>query len=317
VLALSGGVGGAKLLLGLQYALGPRALAALVNTGDDFEHLGLAISPDVDTALYTLAGLVDPEQGWGRSAESWQFMAEIERLGGPTWFRLGDRDVALHVERTRRLRTGETLGSITQDVAVRFGIASHVWPMSDDPVRTVVETEEGDLPFQDYFVRRRCEPRVRALRYEGAHTARPAARALTLLDSAELECVLVGPSNPWLSIDPMLAIPALARALRETRAPVVAVSPLIGGQAVKGPTAKIMRELGLVASAPVIARHYAGLIDGFVLDEADAALAAEIEVPGHVTRTLMVTLEDRVRLARETLTFAQSLAGEARDRLRT
>lgn len=306
VLAISGGIGGAKLALGLQHVLPARALTVVVNTGDDFEHLDLAISPDVDTTLYTLAGLANTHTGWGRAAESWNFMAELERLGGETWFRLGDKDLALHVERTRRLAAGESLGSITERFAQLFGLATRVLPMTDDRVRTLVATDEGVLEFQHYFVRRHCEPVVSGLSYAGAADARPNECA-ERLGGDELQAVVICPSNPWLSIDPILAIPGWRTALQNARAPVVAVSPLIAGQAVKGPTAKIMRELKLDVSALTIARHYGDVIDGFVLDQADAHLAAEFDVPVHTTRTLMGTLQDKQRLAREVLEFAQSL----------
>jgi LPPG:FO 2-phospho-L-lactate transferase len=315
VLALSGGIGGAKLALGLQHVLPAGALTVAVNTGDDFEHLGLSISPDIDTMLYTLAGLSNTELGWGRAGESWQFMAEIERLGGETWFRLGDRDLAIHVERTRRFAAGQSLQSITEEFARRFGTASQVWPVTDDRVRTIVSTDEGELEFQHYFVRRRCEPVVRAIAYAGASEARPIASLDRLLaPESGLTAIVICPSNPWLSIDPILAVPGWRQALRNARVPVVAVSPLIGGQAVKGPTAKIMRELQLDVSVLTIVQHYEGLIDGIVLDRADAHLADKLGIASHVTGTLMLTLEDKRRLASETLEFAGSLRGARRRR---
>ena len=308
ILALSGGIGGAKLALGLQSVLAPGELHVVVNSGDDFEHLGLSICPDVDTTLYTLAGIANPELGWGRAAESWNFMAELERLGGESWFRLGDKDLAVHLARTRRLATGEPLGAIIADLAKRFGVASGVAPMSDDPVRTIVDTDEGTLGFQHYFVRRRCAPVVRAIRYEGAAAARPHARSLALLEPGSSAAVVICPSNPYLSIDPILSIPGWRSALIASPAPVVAVSPLIAGQAVKGPTAKIMRELGLEASSRTIAHHYAGLLDGLVLDEADASDADALDIPVLVASTLMRGAEDKARLARRVLEFAASLA---------
>lgn len=310
VLAITGGVGGAKLALGMQHVLPADSLTVVVNTGDDFEHLGLAISPDVDTVLYTLAGLANEQTGWGRADERWHFMAEIERLGGETWFRLGDKDLALHVERTRRLAAGESLESITERIASRLGVATQVVPMSNDRVRTVVTTDAGVLDFQDYFVRRRCEPTVRGVRYEGASVARPVG-CVAQLRGEELQAVVICPSNPWLSIDPILAIPQWRSALQATRTPVVAVSPLIGGKAVKGPTAKIMRELELDVSPLTIEHHYSGVIDGLVLDHADAHLAARMEVPVRITRTLMHTMKDKRHLAREVLDFAQSLTSAA------
>lgn len=310
IVAISGGVGGAKLSLGLAHLLGER-LSIIVNTGDDFEHLGLAISPDVDTTLYTLADLVNPETGWGRRDETWTFMATLASLGGADWFRLGDADLALHVERTRRLRAGEPLSAITADIAAKFGIAARVLPMSDQPVRTLVETVDGTLGFQDYFVRLRFAPIVTGLRFAGAEAARPSPRVLAALDDPDLSGVILCPSNPWLSVDPILAVPGLRAAIRAAGVPVIAVTPIIAGQAVKGPTAKIMGELGLSGDAVTIAQHYAGLIDAFVLDQQDAALAPRFEVPVHVAQTLMRTLDDKIGLASTCLEFCARLRGAA------
>jgi len=312
VLALSGGVGGSKLSLGLQRVLPPGALTVVANTGDDFEHLGLSISPDVDTTLYTLAGLVNLQTGWGRGEETWSFMAEIERLGGETWFRLGDRDLVLHVERTRRLRDGEPLDAIVADFGRRFGVESRLVPMSNDRVRTVLETDRGVLAFQDYFVRRGCAPSVTAIRYEGARTALPPAGVLEALASGHFSAVVICPSNPFLSIDPIVAIPGWRNALRSAAVPVVAVSPIIAGGAVKGPTAKLMRELGLEASSMAIAQHYGELIDGFVIDVADVDLLDRFDVPVHVARTLMKNLHDKEALAAEVLEFSRSIADVVR-----
>jgi LPPG:FO 2-phospho-L-lactate transferase len=307
VVALTGGVGGAKLCLGLQRILPPAALRVIVNTGDDFEHLGLSICPDLDTTLYTLAGLANTEVGWGRRDETWSCMRALERLGGPTWFRLGDADLALHLERTRRRAAGETLTAITADLASRLAVPTRILPMSDEPVRTIVATAAGELAFQEYFVRERCAPQVASLRFEGAERARPTSQALGELAAPSLRAVVVAPSNPYLSIDPLLAMPPLRAALRAAAAPVIAVTPLIGGEAVKGPTAKIMRELGRVPSALGVVEHYLGLIDGFVLDERDAGLAAAIDVPVRLCDTLMRSLEDRERVARRVLEFAREL----------
>jgi LPPG:FO 2-phospho-L-lactate transferase len=304
IAALCGGIGGAKLALGLYRVLPPGRLTLIVNTGDDFEHLGLTICPDLDTTLYTLAGLANPELGWGRRDESWNFMNTLESLGGQTWFRLGDRDLALHVERTQRLKAGDTLSSVIAAVAARFGIHATILPMSDDPVRTRVATAAGELAFQDYFVRLRCAPAVRALHFEGAAAAAVAPGALAALKAPDLAAILVCPSNPYLSVDPILAVPGMRAALRAPGVPVIAVTPIVGGAAIKGPTAKIMGELALAPSPLTIARHYVGLIDGFVLDARDAALAAQFALPVHVADTLMVELCDRERLAREVLSFA-------------
>lgn len=283
-------------------------LSIIANTADDFVHLGLHISPDVDTTLYTLAGVVNPETGWGRRDETWSFMQATADLGGPTWFRLGDRDLATHVERTRRLQAGETLTATTAHLTDKLGITARVLPMSDEPVCTMVDTGTGTLAFQDYFVRQQCRPVVRRLRYEGAGAARLTAQGLAALSAPNLAGIILCPSNPWLSIDPILAIPGMREAIRASGAPVIAVSPIIGGKAVKGPTAKIMGELGIAPGAASIATHYAGLIDGFVLDAEDEAAACEIAVPIAVTNTLMRTLDDKVALARTCIEFCERLA---------
>lgn len=306
VLALSGGIGGAKLAVGLQHVLPPGELTVAVNTGDDFEHLGLSISPDLDTMLYTLADMANPELGWGRANESWHFMAEIERLGGENWFRLGDKDLAVHIERTRRLNAGEKLSNITADFARHFGVLSRVVPMSNDLVRTMVITDEGTLDFQHYFVGRRCEPVVKGMAYAGAADAQIVPVLREAAEDPSLQAIVICPSNPWLSIAPFLEIPAWRELFREARVPVIAVSPLVNGQAVKGPTSKIMGELQLEQSSKPIAHFYEGIIDGFVLDKSEAHLGPEIAVASHVTATLMKTAADKQRLAREVLDFARS-----------
>lgn len=304
--ALAGGVGGAKLAYGLALTLPPESLTVIVNTGDDFEHLGLHVSPDLDTVLYTLAGLANPETGWGQRAETWSFMEALAQLGAPTWFRLGDRDLATHVERTRRLRRGETLTHVTAALCAALGVKHHLLPMSDDPVRTWVDTDEGELEFQEYFVHRHCEPRVRAVRFVGVEDARPTPAVLAALDAASV--VVFCPSNPFLSLDPILSVPGLRE--RVARKAVVAVSPIVGGQALKGPAAKLLAELGLQVSAAAVAEHYHDLLTGFVLDEVDAALRLTLEARGlHVltTDTVMRSDADRARLARETVEFAATL----------
>lgn len=311
VVVLSGGVGGAKLVLGLSRVLDPANLTVIANTGDDFLHLGLAISPDIDTILYTLAGIVDPERGWGRRDETWKFMEAIEHLGGETWFRLGDADLAIHVERTCRLAAGATLSDITAHLARRLAVGPRVLPMSDDPVRTRLGTADGWLDFQDYFVRRRCEPPVREIRYEGADAAAPSAAVLAALRDPGLRAIIIGPSNPLLSIGPILAIPGIRAALEDRSAPVVAVSPIIAGQAIKGPTAKLMRELGLETSAEEVARGYAGLIDAFVVDPVDANAGFPPAIRVFAAAAMMTTVEDRERLASAALAAADGLARAA------
>jgi LPPG:FO 2-phospho-L-lactate transferase len=305
--ALCGGVGGAKLALGLSRALAPGQLTIIVNTGDDFEHLGLHVSPDIDTVLYTLAGLANPELGWGLAGETWGFMAALGRLGGPTWFRLGDHDLATHVTRTGVLRSGHTLSEATRQLADRLDVGPHVVPMSDAAVRTFVHTDEGRLPFQRYFVERRCEPKVTRIDIAGAATAKAAPGALAALTDPELAGIMICPSNPWLSIDPLLAIPELRAALAARAAPCVAVTPIVAGAAIKGPTAKIMAELGLALDAATVARHYGDLIDGFVLDETDRAITPRIGLPVALAQTIMRTLDDRVELARATVAFCTRL----------
>jgi LPPG:FO 2-phospho-L-lactate transferase len=304
IVVLTGGVGGAKLCLGLQRVVPPDSLHIIVNTGDDFDHLGLRICPDVDTTLYTLGGLANPELGWGRRDETWTFMRALATLGGETWFQLGDGDLALHVERTRRLAAGDTLTDFTADVAARFGISARILPMSDDPVRTVVNTPEGEIGFQEYFVRNRCAPIVTGLRFDGAATARLTTAVTQALREEGLRAIIIAPSNPYLSVDPILALPGMRAALRASAVPVIAVTPIISDAAVKGPTAKIMRELGITPSPLAVVAHYRGLIDGFVLDARDAHLADRIDLPVNVCETLMLTLEDRERVASSALDLA-------------
>jgi LPPG:FO 2-phospho-L-lactate transferase len=309
IVALAGGVGGARLAVGLAAVLPPQRLAVVVNTGDDFEHLGLSICPDLDTVVYTLAGLNNPALGWGRADETWSFMETLQALGGETWFRLGDRDLAVHVLGTAALARGERLSAITRTLTQRLGIAHAVMPMSDDPVRTVVLTNEGELAFQDYFVRRRCEPAVSGFRFEGADQAR-APEALRAIMDADIDAVVVCPSNPFVSIAPMLAVPAIREWLDRRTFPVVAVSPIVGGDAVKGPAAKMMRELGVDASASGVARHYGELVDAWVIDERDATEARAIEALGkrvRVTDTLMTDTAKSAALAEAVL----EVAGEA------
>jgi LPPG:FO 2-phospho-L-lactate transferase len=304
VLALSGGVGGAKLALGLYRILPPDTLTVVANTGDDFEHLGLAISPDLDTLLYTLSGQDNPELGWGRRGETWTFMEALEKLGGETWFRLGDGDLATHVERTRRHAAGENLSAIIDDFRRRLGIAARLLPMSDQKVRTVLDTDRGRLDFQDYFVRLRCAPSVRRIDFTGAADARPHPDFLATLADPALRAVILCPSNPFISIDPILSLPGVRRALRDCRAPVLAVSPIIGGKAVKGPTAKMMEELGLPVDAAAVARHYRDFLDLYIADETDRDTVAALDLPVVLAPTLMVTLEDRETLARVALDAA-------------
>lgn len=307
VIALSGGVGGAKLALGLNRILPPGKLTVVANTGDDFEHLGLNISPDLDTLLYTLAGLDNRATGWGRDGETWNFMAALETLGGETWFRLGDKDLATHIERTRRLRMGETLSDITADFCRRLGVAARILPMSDDKVRTRVATQKGWLDFQDYFVRQHCRPTISSIAFDGARQAQPHPEFIAALADPTLRAVVICPSNPFISIEPILALPCVGTALRSSSAPVVAVAPIIDGRAVKGPTAKMMHELGIEPSAAAIARRYGDLLDAYIVDPVDVESCAGLDVAIVPAKALMETLAEREALARVTLETADQL----------
>lgn len=305
ILALAGGVGGARLANGLAAILPPEQLMIVVNTGDDFEHLGLLICPDLDTVCYTLAGINNPAQGWGIEGESWAFMEALGRLGGDTWFALGDRDLATHVTRTGMLGQ-ESLSGITARLASSLGITHLIAPMSDDRVRSMIDTDEGELAFQHYFVRRRAAPRFRSIRFEGIEVAKPSPALLQALDDPALEAIILCPSNPVLSIAPILAIPGIRARLDARRVPVVAVSPFIGGKAVKGPAAKIMAEIGVAPSAVGLVDYYGGLLDGIVVHHADAGdpvASAKL----HVTDTLMRGRQDQHQLAATTLAFARAI----------
>ena len=304
IVALAGGVGGAKFAHGLAQVLPPEDLTIIVNTGDDFEHYGLYICPDLDTVCYTLAGLANPQTGWGRANETWNVIANAAQLGGPDWFRLGDQDLGTHLERTRRLRAGQSLSHITRDFCDAWGIKQNILPMTDQPVRTIVETAEEDLSFQEYFVHRRCEPRVRGFRFEGVESAEPAPGTREAFQSAG--AVIICPSNPWVSIDPILRVFSSLFSGEEPGGRFFVISPIIGGQTVKGPAAKMFRELGIEPSALAVARHYGDLATGFVLDAVDRQLEGEIRslnMRTLVTNTLMNSHDDRMHLAGEVLDF--------------
>lgn len=308
VVALSGGVGGAKLALGLRDVLPPGALTVIVNTADDFDHLGLRISPDVDTLVYTLAGLANRELGWGRQGETWQMMEALAALGGPDWFRLGDQDLALHLWRGDQLRQGRRLTEVTLDCALRLGTGAAILPMTDDPVATILDTDEGRMEFQPWFVGRRAEPKLRTIHYQGAEAARPAPEVLAALADPDLEGILICPSNPWLSVAPILAVPGLTQAIRDSGRPVIVVSPLIGGQAVKGPTAKLLQDLGVTPGFAAIRDYYDTLVDGYVVDDVDLREARQHsrhEVAA--TATLMLSEDDKRRVARVALDLLRKL----------
>jgi len=304
ILAITGGIGGAKLALGLSQLLGPEQLVFAVNTADDFEHLGLHISPDIDSLTYALAQQNNQDLGWGRQGETWQFIETLASLGGEDWFRLGDKDMALHVRRTQLLASGHSLTQATQSITQAMGITHRVLPMSDDPVRTLVHTDQGVLPFQEYFVKQRCQPKVIDFEFQGIEDAQlnPALAAWL----AQCDAVIICPSNPYVSVDPMLQLAGFKTLLAPL--PVVAISPIIGGLAIKGPAAKMMQELNVPTSAAAVAKHYEGLIDGFIVDKTDENDSKQIKIPSIVTNTIMVTLQDRVSLAEDTLRFLREFS---------
>ena len=312
-LALSGGVGGAKLALGLSRILTPEQLTIVCNTGDDFEHYGLRICPDLDSVMYALAGRNNEQQGWGLANESWRVMEQLGELGDETWFKLGDLDIATHLLRSDYLRRGETLSTATRKLCEGFGVRHRILPMTDDTAATVVITEQGELSFQHYFVREQCQPVVRGFYFRGIEQAQPHPELLQSLLDGEIDAVIICPSNPFVSIDPILQLPGVRVALENTAVPVIAVSPIVGGEAIKGPAAKMLRELKRPSSALAIAEYYRDILDGFVIDNADAEqidAIAGFNIVVHATQSVMRTLDDRVKLAAETLQFAEGLVGE-------
>jgi LPPG:FO 2-phospho-L-lactate transferase len=312
VLALAGGVGGAKLVDGISRLPSPPELTVVVNTGDDFYLFGLKICPDLDTVCYNLAGIENPESGWGRAAESWTTLDEVSVLNGPVWFRLGNKDLATHLERTRRLTFGDKLSEITRDFCSYWGISTRVLPMTDDLVPTIVKTDQGDLSFQDYFVKKGAGPKVSGFEFQNVEHSRPAPGVLPAISEADV--ILICPSNPWLSINPILEIPGIRSALEEKI--VLAVSPIIEGEAVKGPAAKIYREMGISPSAASVADHYQEIITGMVFDTKDQELAdkmtAERDLKYRIfcTDTIMNDREDRIRVATNILEFAREFLKE-------
>jgi len=307
VVALTGGVGGAKLARGLVECLAPEQLLIVANTGDDFSHLSLSISPDLDSVMYALADLNDPERGWGLAGESWQAMDALKQLGGADWFRLGDRDLATHLQRSVRLSEGAPLSQVTGELCAALGLRHALVPMSDDRVSTMVSTEQGVLTFQEYFVREQCAPAVSGFRFEGIESARPLPQLMEWLAAPDLSGVVICPSNPFVSVDPILSLPGVREALQSSSAPVVAISPIVGGMAIKGPAAKMMQELNMPATAVAIAQWYGELLDGLMIDSVDCELAASITTATRVLPTLMSDLDSKVQLAREALDFARQL----------
>lgn len=306
VLALAGGVGGAKLALGLARVLSPEELTVVVNTGDDEVFYGLHVSPDLDTVMYTLAGLANPETGWGLADDTFNTLAMLKRYGAATWFNLGDKDLATHIERTRLLRQGCSLSEVTGHLSRKLGVQASLAPMSDQPVRTIVETDEGDLPFQEYFVMRRCEPRISGVRFEGAQKASMSPAFALALRTAQ--AVIFCPSNPVVSIGPILSVAGARDGLRAFRGPRVAVSPIVGDQALRGPAAKMFSELGEDVSCVGVARRLLGVCDVLVIDHQDAHRASDVRVVGLepvVLKTIMETDADKERLAHEVLQVVQ------------
>ena len=313
ILAVTGGVGGAKLCLGLSHILPPEQLGFVVNVGDDFTHFGLHISPDIDTLTYTLAGLSNTETGWGRQGESWQFIETMKKLGGDAWFNLGDADLALHMFRTECLRAGESLAAVTADISQKLGIKHPVMPITSDPVPTIISTEIGELPFQEYFVKMRCEPAVKGFTFKNAGDAKISQELSQWLTDSSLAAIVICPSNPYISVDPVLAAGGFGKIIQDLDVPVIGISPIVHGAAIKGPTAKIMGELDIPNTAVAVAAHYKRLLNGFIIDETDDALAAKVREMGLSTisaQTVMVTLEDKIHLAKVVLDFVRQIGAE-------
>ncbi|MBB3046573.1 LPPG:FO 2-phospho-L-lactate transferase [Litorivivens lipolytica] len=307
VVALTGGVGGAKLARGLIECLAPDQLLIVANTGDDFNHLGLSISPDLDSVMYALADLNDPQRGWGLAGESWQAMDALQQLGGADWFKLGDRDIATHLQRSVRLREGASLSQVTRELCAALGIQHRLVPMTNDRVSTMITTEQGELAFQEYFVREQCAPAVSAFRFDGIELAQPLPELMDWLAAPDLEAIIVCPSNPFVSVDPILQLRGVRAAIQAATAPVVAVSPIVGGLAVKGPAAKMMKELNMPATATAVAQWYGELLDGLMIDVVDRELVDTIETKTRVLPTLMSDLESKVDLAQAAIDFARQL----------
>jgi LPPG:FO 2-phospho-L-lactate transferase len=315
ILAVSGGVGGAKLALGLAHALDPVQFTVIANTADDFVHHGLQISPDLDTVMYTLAGLSNQQVGWGQEGESWNFLDALARLGGQDWFRLGDRDLATHIFRSDLLGRGATLSEVTRKLSLALGVSHPILPMSDDRVSTIVHTATGEeLAFQHYFVRDRCEPEVTGFHFDGIDTATPAPGFLEALADDDLALIVICPSNPFVSVDPVFSLPGVLDHIIARGVPMVAVSPIVGGLAIKGPAAKMMAELGMPSTPVSVARHYLdgyrGALTGFVMDDQDRHLLNDVEalgLPAIVTNTVMITLQDRITLAKAVMGFGINL----------
>jgi len=300
IVALAGGVGGAKLADGLAQVLQPDQLTIVVNTADDFKHLGLRISPDLDTVCYTLAGLANPDTGWGRDNETWNVFTQLKQMGMPDWFQLGDSDLATHIVRTTRLNAGWSLSQITEDFCRLWGIRVQILPMSDQVIQTQVYCDDGVLEFQEYFVHRKCVPVVKGFNFMGIENSTPAPGVINAIEKAD--AVVICPSNPWVSIDPILSIPKIQAAIKEHL--VIAISPIVGSRTIKGPAAKMFTELGIEPSAFAVAQHYGSIIDGFIIDNSDDELVGKIDNLGiriYTTDIVMHDQKDRGRLAAEVI----------------
>ncbi len=306
VVLLAGGVGGAKMADGLAQLLAPERLTVLVNTGDDFRHCGLMVCPDLDTVMYTLAGRANPETGWGRTGESWRTMEEVGRLGGPEWFKLGDLDLATHLTRTHLLAEGMSLTQATGQLSERLGIAARILPMSDQPAPTMIRCDEGLLPFQTWFVARGWQPAVREICLP--EDVRSSGQVLAALEGADL--ILIAPSNPFVSIEPILNVYPVREMIADLPKAVVAVSPIVAGQALKGPAAKMMGELGMAVSASAVAGYYGELIDGFVYDRRDDEVTTLLAPNTFRTDTVMQDRAGRRRLAAEILAYVVELINQ-------
>jgi LPPG:FO 2-phospho-L-lactate transferase len=309
ILALSGGVGGAKLCRGLDQITDKDELVIIANTGDDFLYLGFYISPDIDTLIYTLSGENNIETGWGRTNETWKAHNVMRELGADNWFKLGDKDLEMHVYRSKEIQNGTSLTEITQKVSKIWNINSKILPMSNNSVKTIIESDIGTLSFQEYFVKKKCMPKVESITFKNKK-AKTSQTILDEMNDKNLTAIVFAPSNPYLSIDPILSLSEIKTFLHASSTPVIAVSPVVDGQAIKGPTTKIMTELGLEPSAVTIAKHYDGLIDGLILDVLDQSLVSQVEDMGirtKVMNTVMHNDQDKIQLAQGVLDFAQEI----------
>ena len=309
IVALCGGIGGSKLALGLNNVLDQKNLSIITNTGDDFLYLGFYICPDIDTVIYTLAGVNNKETGWGREDETWKTLDVLEELGADTWFQLGDKDLALHLFRSKEKRNGELLTTITRKITNKFGLKTNVLPMSNHPVQTFLETEDGEMTFQDYFVRNKCKPKVKNILFKSKKPVATDAVKRSLMDK-NLDGIVFCPSNPYLSIDPILSIDRIRKLIGNKKKPSIAISPIVGHDSVKGPTSKLMKEMGVEVSSLSIAKHYKGLIDGIVIDHEDENEAQKIREMGievKLSKIIVETKEEKMRLAKESLEFIKEI----------